>query len=65
LSSEQLNHVKARAADPVFPLRIGWEPAGCTPRQVLDRLIDVRHPDVKPLRSASDLADLMYRLKEV
>jgi len=55
----------ASKADPLFPLGIRWEPADCTPRQVLDRLIDVRRPDVKPLRSASDLADLMYRLKEV
>jgi hypothetical protein len=54
----------ASKADPLFPLGIRWEPAGCTPRQVLDRLIDVRRPDVKPLRSASDLADLMYRLRE-
>ena len=55
---------KASKADPLFPLRIRWEPAGCTPRQVMDRLIDVRHTDVKPLRNASDLADLMYRLME-
>ncbi len=54
----------ASKADPLFPLGIRWEPAGCTPRQVLDRLIDVRRPDVKPLQSASDLADLMYRLTE-
>jgi hypothetical protein len=56
---------EATRADPLFPLRIRWEPAGCTPRQVLDRLMDVRHTDVKPLRSASDVADLMYRLREV
>ena len=55
---------EASKADPLFPLRIPWEPAGCTLRQVMDRLIDLRHTDVKPLRSASDLADLMYRLKE-
>lgn len=54
----------ASKADPLFPLRIPWEPAGCTLRQVMDRLIDVRHADVKPLQSASDLADLMYRLRE-
>ncbi len=56
---------EASKADPLFPLRIQWEPAGCTLRQVMDRLIDLRHTDVKPLRSASDLADLMYRLREV
>jgi hypothetical protein len=55
----------ASKADPLFPLRVRWEPAGCTPRQVIDQLIDLRHADVKPLRSASDLADLMYRLTEV
>ncbi|MGH7433669.1 MAG: hypothetical protein ACREJL_07960 [Candidatus Methylomirabilales bacterium] len=56
---------EASKDDPLFPLRVGWEPAGCTPRQVIDRLIDLRHADIKPLRSASDLADLMYRLTEV
>ncbi len=56
---------EASKADPLFPLRIGWEPAGCTPRQVIDQLIDLRHADVKPLRNASDLADLMYRLGDV
>jgi hypothetical protein len=54
---------EASTADPLFPLQIRWESADCTPRQVLDRLIEAREPDVKPLRSASDLADLMYRLK--
>lgn len=55
---------EASQADPLFPLQINWEPAGCTPRQIMDRLIDMRDTDAKPLRSASDLADLMYRLKE-
>ena len=55
---------EASKTDPLFPLRIPWEPAGCTLRQVMDRLIGLRHTDVKPLRSASDLADLMYRLRE-
>jgi hypothetical protein len=55
---------EASKADPLFPLRIRWEPAGCTPRQVMDQLIDVRHAEGKPLRSASDLADLLYRLGE-
>ena len=55
---------EASQADPLFPLQINWEPAGCTPRQVMDRLIDMRDTDAKPLQSASDLADLMYRLKE-
>ena len=55
---------EASKVDPLFPLRIRWETAGCTPRQVVDRLIDVRHTDFKPLRSASDLADLVYRLNE-
>jgi len=56
---------EASRADPLFPLRITWEPAGCTLRQVLDRLIEMRHSDRKPLRSASDLGDIMYRLAEV
>ncbi len=43
---------------------MNWEPAGCTLRQAVGRLIDVRRTDLKPLRSASDLADLMYRLGE-
>jgi hypothetical protein len=55
---------EASRADPLFPLRIGWESAGCSPRQVIDQLIHRRHGDVKPLRSASDLADLMYRLSD-
>jgi hypothetical protein len=55
---------EASAADPLFPLRLEWEPAGCTPRQVMERLIDARQPGVGSLRSASDLADLMYRLRE-
>lgn len=55
---------EASQADPLFPLQINWEPADCTPRHVMDRLIDMRDTDAKPLRSASDLADLMYRLKE-
>jgi hypothetical protein len=54
---------EASKADPLFPLRIPWEPAGCTLRQVMDRLMDLRHTG-KPLGSASDLADLMYRLTE-
>ncbi len=56
---------EASKVDPLFPLRIGWEDAGCTPGQVMDRLIDLRHADGTPLRSASDLADLMYRLREI
>lgn len=55
---------EASRADPLFPLQINWEPAGCTPRQVMDRLIDMRDRNTRPLQSASDLADLMYRLKE-
>ncbi len=55
---------EASKADPLFPLQIRWEPAGCTSRQVMDRLMDVRHASVKPLRGASDLADLMYRIRE-
>lgn len=55
---------EASKADPLFPLRISWEPAGCSPRQVMDRLMDVRHAGDKPLRNASDLADLMYRIRE-
>ncbi|MFQ5881183.1 MAG: hypothetical protein ACE5I9_01740 [Candidatus Methylomirabilales bacterium] len=55
---------KASKADPLFPLQIPWEAAGCTPMQVMSQLIELRHADVKPLRSASDLADLMYRLRE-
>jgi hypothetical protein len=55
---------EATRADPLFPLRIPWESAGCTPRQVLDRLIEAREPDGRPLRSAADLADLMHRLRE-
>ncbi len=55
---------EASKADPLFPLQINWEPADCTPRQVMDRLIAMRDSDTKPLQSASDLADLMYRLKE-
>jgi len=33
-------------------------------RQAVGRLIDARRTDRKPLRSASDLGDLMYRLGE-
>lgn len=55
---------EASKADPLFPLRMNWEPAGCTLRQAVGRLIDVRRTDRKPLRSASDLGDLMYRLGE-
>ena len=55
---------EASKADPPFPLRMNWEPAGCTLRQAVDRLIDVRRTDLKPFRSASDLADLLYRLGE-
>jgi hypothetical protein len=30
----------------------------------MDRLIDMRDTNAKPLRNASDLADMMYRLRE-
>jgi hypothetical protein len=55
---------EASQADPLFPLHIQWESAKCTARHVMDRLIDMRDADAKPLQSASDLADLMYRLRE-
>ncbi|MEE9522997.1 MAG: hypothetical protein V3W05_09350 [candidate division NC10 bacterium] len=55
---------EASKADPLFPLQIQWESADCTPRHVMDRLIDMRDTDAKPLRNASDLADMMYRLRE-
>lgn len=57
--------MEASKADSLFSLQINWEPAGRTARQVMDRLIDMRDTDAaKSLRSASDLADLMDRLKE-
>lgn len=55
---------EASKADPLFPLGINWEPAACTVRQVMDRLMDLRQTEVRPLQSVADLADLTYRLRE-
>jgi len=53
----------ASRADPLFPLSVPWEPVGLTLGQALDHWR--RHGDHgRPIEKASDVADVMYRLRE-
>jgi hypothetical protein len=54
----------ATRADPLFPLSVPWEPVGLTLGQALDHWR--RHGDHgRTIESAADLADVMYRLREI
>ena len=54
----------ASRADPLFPLSVSWEPVGLTLGQAMDHWR--RHGDHgRKLESAADVADAMYRLREV
>lgn len=54
----------ATAADPLFPLGIPWEPVGLSLGNALDHWR--RHGDhSRPIETAADVADVMYRLHEV
>ncbi len=54
----------ATRADPLFPLGVPWEPVGLTLGQALDHWR--RHGDHgRRIETAADMADVMYRLREV
>jgi hypothetical protein len=54
----------ATRTDPLFPLGVPWEPVGLTLGQALDHWR--RHGDQgRRIETAADLADVMYRLREV
>ena len=55
---------RPRAADPLFPLAVQWEEVGLSLRKAGEHLLDWRGA-ARPLEDASDLADLLYRLKEL
>ena len=55
---------RATAADPLFPLAVHWEPVGLTLRQAAEHLLDWRGP-ARSLETASDLADVVYRLRDL
>ncbi len=54
---------RATAADPLFPLAVRWEEAGLSLRKAAEHLLDWRGA-ARPLEHASDVADLLYRLKD-
>ncbi|MBI3990012.1 MAG: hypothetical protein HY347_10400 [candidate division NC10 bacterium] len=56
---------EATTLDPLFPLEVAWEPARFILQKVVDRLGTLRGTSGRPLSTASDLADLMYRLREL
>ncbi len=54
---------EATGADPLFPLGVAWEPVGLSLGQALDHWR--RHGDhARRIETATDLADIMYRLRE-
>jgi hypothetical protein len=54
----------ATRSDPLFPLSVGWEPAGLSLAEAVDHCR--RHRDhSRRIETAADLADVMYRLPEV
>lgn len=56
---------EATITDPLFPLEVTWESTGCTLEEAADRLVNLRGGLAKPLVQVSDLADLMYRIREI
>jgi hypothetical protein len=55
---------RATAADPLFPLAVHWEEVGLSLRQAAEHLLNWRGP-ARSLENASDLANLLYRLKDL
>jgi len=55
---------RTTAADPLFPLAVPWEEVGLSLRQAGEHLLAWRGP-ARALENASDLADLLYRLKDL
>lgn len=54
----------ATVADPLFPLAVPWEEAGLSLRKAGEHLLDWRGA-ARPLEDTSDLADLLYRLRDL
>jgi hypothetical protein len=54
----------ASSADPLFPLAIHWEETGLNLRKAGEHLLDWRGT-TRPLENSSDLADLLYRVKDL
>jgi hypothetical protein len=55
---------RATVDDPLFPLAVRWEEAGLSLRKAGEHLLDWRGA-ARPLEDASDLADLLYRLRDL
>jgi hypothetical protein len=51
-------------ADPLFPLALCWEQLEPTVAEVMDRLVETGPQPRQAIAETSDLADLIYRIRE-